>query len=233
VRRPSRRTVLCALALLLVAAACALLVTTGSDQDKSRQAAAATAAADSNSGSDSAVELPQTTVVTEPGVSPVEPVRVVIPSIGVDAASAPKDTEVQYDRFKAANVFAFGVPDDPMATTWWSQVRPGERGTNGELPVILGHSVVGGDGVFNDLGRLPDGAEVTLWGAHGESMTFRVLSHQSDIPKDDPDALSNAFRSAPAATGLVLVTCSGGYNVQNQGSEHNTIVFAELVPALG
>lgn len=175
-----------------------------------------------------------TTVPPTPVVMSIDPTHLFIPSIGVNTTMAPKPTELQWNEFLKQRVPMFGVPDDLYTTTWWSEVKPGERGPDGELPVILGHTQVGGGyGVFNDLGTLQAGADVALEDDGGNVMRFQVISVVAGVDKYDPNALRQVLQNAPTTADLVIMTCSGTFNGDYHASEENTVVFAEQVPANG
>lgn len=160
-------------------------------------------------------------------VSPIVPAHLFVPSIGVNTSVLPKPTEMAEDPFLNKVVPSFGVPDDMYSTTWWSSgPKPGSRG----MAVILGHTQIGGYGVFNDLARLKPGAVIGV--ARGTTtLRFVVLSVHTGISKKDPAALQTTLSEHPADARLALLTCSGYFNQGFRESAENTVVFAKLVSA--
>lgn len=122
---------------------------------------------------------------------------------------------------------SFTTPPDTaqgmMTTTWWSSgPKPGAPGT----AVILGHTQIGGYGVFNHLGQLRAGQVVGVSG-HGVTLKFEVILTRSGIKKTDATALRGTLEHPPAGARLALITCSGHFN--GHESVENTVVFAKLV----
>ncbi len=129
-------------------------------------------------------------------------------------------------------VETFGVPADMITTTWWDadsngnpKPKPGDPG----MAIILGHTQIGGYGVFNDLGTLKPGDDVFILD-DATTKHFRVIGDPiSGIPKEDGDALKTALENHPANAGLALLTCSGDFDSSIRESDENTVVFLELV----
>jgi LPXTG-site transpeptidase (sortase) family protein len=158
-------------------------------------------------------------------VHPIVPGHLFVPAIGVNTTVKPKPTERAMDPFLDKIVPSFGVPDDMYTTTWWaSGPKPGARG----MAVVLGHTQIGGYGVFNKLGKLKPGQAVGL--THGTTtLKFSVLSVHTGISKKDPTALQTVLANHPASARLALLTCSGNFNQGFRESAENTVVFARLV----
>ena len=122
-------------------------------------------------------------------------------------------------------VDSFGVPPDMYSTTWWSS---GPQPGSGRLAVILGHTQIGGYGVFNKLGSLRAGDTVQVSGRDG-ALRFRVTTVRTGISKTDPYALRNALERHPDDSALALITCSGTFDTEYDQSTENTVVFATLI----
>jgi LPXTG-site transpeptidase (sortase) family protein len=166
---------------------------------------------------------------------PITPTQLFIPSIGVNTTVAAAPTVLAYDEFVNAKVPSFGVPPDTadgmLTPTWWSadlQGNPEPKPGDTDMAIILGHTQIGGPGVFNDLGNLQQGAVIGVSDG-STTLKFQVISVQSGIPKTDPTALQNALNGHPPNARLALLTCSGHFN--GHESVENTLVFAELVGA--
>jgi Sortase domain len=158
-------------------------------------------------------------------VSPIVPSHLFVPSIGVNTSVAAKPTEMAHDPFINKTVPSFGVPDDLYTTTWWSSgPKPGSSG----MAVVLGHTQIGGYGVFNKLAKLKPAQVIGL--THGNTtLRFEVLAVHTGISKKDPTALQTTLAHHPAAARLALLTCSGNFNQGFRESAENTVVFAKLV----
>jgi sortase (surface protein transpeptidase) len=148
-----------------------------------------------------------------------------VPSIGVNTSVAPKPTEMAHDPFINKTVPSFGVPDDLYTTTWWSSgPKPGSLG----MAVVLGHTQIGGYGVFNNLAKLKPSQVIGLTRGN-TTLRFQVLAVHTGISKKDPTALQTTLAHHPAAARLALLTCSGNFNQGYRESAENTVVFAKLV----
>jgi hypothetical protein len=162
-----------------------------------------------------------------PLIAPIRPTHLFIPSIGVNTKVIGKPTEFDHDPFLHRTVPSFGVPDDMYTTTWWSSgPLPGSAG----LAIVLGHTQIGGYGVFNRLGAVRRGAVVGL--TRGDDvLRFAVLSVVRGISKRRADDLRHVLVTPPSGARLALLTCSGRFNGTVHESVENTVVFARLVSA--
>jgi Sortase domain len=171
-------------------------------------------------GSHPAKTKPQVAVVR-----PIVPSHLYVPAIGVNTTVIPKPTEMDNDPFLNKTVPSFGVPDDMFTTTWWSSgPRPGSRG----LAVMLGHTQIGGYGVFNKLANLKPGEAIGVT-RNNTTLRFSVLAVHTGISKRDPTALQTLLANHPPQARLALLTCSGNFNQGFRESAENTVVFAKLV----
>lgn len=148
------------------------------------------------------------------------PVRLRIPSIGVDTA-----------------VMSLGLAPDgtvavpPIAANapagWYDgSPTPGELGPS----VVLGHVTVGryGDGVFVRLARMRPGDRVSVTRRDGSVAVFAVDSVQT-VPKSrfpTREVYGNVDHPA-----LRLITCGGARLSGGGGYTDNVIVYASLVSA--
>jgi len=144
--------------------------------------------------------------------TPSEPVRVVIPSIGVDAGVVPVSAPDQ----------ALLPPSDPDLLGWWADgAQPGApRGS----ALITGHSVHTGGGALQDLGDVGRGDEVVVETEDG-SIDYAVTS---TVVLDKPALAREAATlfSQEADGRVVLITCADW-----NGTEwlSNTVVTADPV----
>ena len=97
---------------------------------------------------------------------------------------------------------------------------PGQPGN----AVVTGHTWSKGDGVFDRLSQLREGAIVTLSTTQGEA-TFRVTSVGNIDLVDFGTYAADIYRTA-GPSGLVLMTC-GDWN--GSSYEATTVVYAQLV----
>lgn len=97
---------------------------------------------------------------------------------------------------------------------------PGQPGN----AVITGHTWSKGDGVFDRLPQLKEGALITLTTAKG-SITYRVSSVGSVDLADFGTYAPDIYRTT-GPSGLVLMTC-GDWN--GSSYEATTVVYAEQI----
>jgi hypothetical protein len=145
-------------------------------------------------------------------VSNAQPVRVRIPSIGVDSGleSLTRDATGWIQ-----------PPVDFGSAGWYRDgVVPGQKGP----AVIAGHidSAVG-PAVFYDLAGLPDGAEVVVDLSDGSTATF-VVDGRIQVPKNDFPT-EEVYGPTPDAQ-LRLVTCGGVFDDSTGHYEDNVVLFA-------
>jgi len=140
------------------------------------------------------------------------PVRVIIPSIGVDASV--EQVGVTADG-------AMDTPADPWNTGWYAPgAKPGQTGN----AAIAGHVDYHGIGpvVFWDLNKLAVGAEVLLVTDAGQTLRFMVRG--SEYYTDDNAPLRDIF--GPANTvNLNLITCGGTFDPTTRHYDQRLVVF--------
>jgi hypothetical protein len=188
-----------AVALALGAAGC-------SSDSAVREAPAALA-------SDTSLPAPAT-AVAHGAMAASPPVRLRIPSIGVDS-----------------DLMALGlrgdgsldVPPEGFPAGWYTGApTPGELGP----AIIAGHVDWDGlPGVFYALGDLTPGADVTVEREDGSTAVFRVQSVQQ-FPKDAFP--TEAVYADIDHAGLRLITCGGNFDERAHHYRDNIVVFAEL-----
>ena len=140
------------------------------------------------------------------------PVRVRIPSIGVDAAV--EQVGVDADGNMA-------TPDDPWNTAWYAPgARPGQKGN----AAIAGHVDYAGLGqvVFWDLDKLGPGDEVFVDTAGGATLRFVVRDSVYYRPENAP--LQDIFGQT-SAVNLNLITCGGTFNPVTRQYDQRLVVF--------
>lgn len=147
-----------------------------------------------------------------PSSTPVEPDRLKIPSLGIDAPVVP----VAVDGLRLV------PPSDPRTVGWWSAgAHPGaERGT----AILAGHTVSTGGGVFDDLERMRPGQRVQILSS-GTPLSLRVTSvttySKTALAKHAADIFDQT------STGRVaLVTCEDWTGTDYQS---NVVVVASPV----
>ncbi|HYJ68963.1 MAG TPA: class F sortase [Nocardioidaceae bacterium] len=125
--------------------------------------------------------------------TPVEPQRLRIPSLGIDAPVLPITSD-------GASLVP---PSDPQAVGWWSDgARPGsDRGT----AILTGHTVSTGGGVFDDLDQMRPGQRVQIL-SNGPHLRLRVSSvtiyHKTALAEHAAEIFDQATQGRVA-----LVTC--------------------------
>ncbi|MEX2551005.1 MAG: class F sortase [Nitriliruptoraceae bacterium] len=143
------------------------------------------------------------------------PVRVQIPSIGVDSTLI--DLGLQADG-------TLEVPPSGFPAGWYTgSPTPGERGP----AIIAGHvDWAGQPGVFFELRDLASGDEIVIGRGDGSTAPFRVTR----VERFDKDEFpTEAVYGDLDHAGLRLITCGGAFDRQARSYQDNIIVFAELI----
>ncbi len=144
---------------------------------------------------------------------PVEPLRVRIPGIGVDASVV--DLGLRRNG-------TLQVPRDFSTTGWYTgRAAPGEPGPS----VVVGHfDSKEGPAVFYRLRDLDPGDLIQIDRSDGTVAIFRVTDSvrvdKDEFPTDD-------VYGATAEATLRLVTCSGRFDHDEETYPGNLVVFAE------
>lgn len=164
-------------------------------------------------------EAPTQSAGTAPTEQPIEvaaPIRLRIPSVGIDTAFS-EALGVNPDQ-------TVEVPDSYETVGWYEHgPRPGELGP----AVVLGHvDSYEGPAVFFRLGQTDVGDMVEIERSDGSVAVFEITElvqrEQSNFPTE-------AVYGDIDHAGLRLITCSGTYDRGKQVYSHNLIVFAELI----
>jgi hypothetical protein len=160
--------------------------------------------------SDQAVPGPAgaVTSTTPPGLRPV---RIAVPSIGVDASMV--DLGIAGDG-------SIEVPRDPDQVGWLdASPAPGDQGP----AVVAGHvDSTTGPAVFARLSTLDVGDEVVVTRRNGSTASFTVDGVRT-YPQDDFPT-SQVYGPVPGAA-LRLITCGGAY-LEDEGYQDNVVVYA-------
>jgi sortase (surface protein transpeptidase) len=146
---------------------------------------------------------------------PSVPVRVQIPSIGVDTELM--DLGLQADG-------TLEVPPDGFPAGWYTGApTPGQLGP----AIIAGHVDWGGrPGVFFELREVSTGDEVAVTREDGSTARFRV----SRVEQYGKDAFpTQIVYDDLDHAGLRLITCGGSFDAERRSYDDNIVVFAELV----
>jgi LPXTG-site transpeptidase (sortase) family protein len=141
------------------------------------------------------------------------PLRLVIPSIGVDAKIEARGLDSERN---------LATPDDYRDVAWYDRSpRPGEPGN----AIVNGHvNWWTGNAVFTSLARLRPGDIVRVVRADGVVVTFRVTARRT---VDANARVASLF--APSATStLTLITCSGIWNPLTQSDTQRLLVSTVL-----
>ncbi len=151
---------------------------------------------------------------TPGGVPQGLPVRLKIPSIGVD--SAIEDAVITPDG-------RMDVPENSVNVAWFSAgPHPGQEGS----AVIGGHFGIknGVPFVFYNLDKLSSGDQVYIINDRDETLSFVVRSVRSF--DRDADA-TTVFTSSDGLAHLNLVTCEGIWNQANGSYPQRLVVFTD------
>jgi hypothetical protein len=194
------------------------------DQVARRAAAAHTAAVRAELGAMSAGErrtarggtdgLQDPTLVAPAKRSTARPVRLLIPTIGVDSGLE----DLHQD---ARGVLV--APEYADTAGWWAKgVVPGDVGA----AVLVGHlDTIQGPAVFVHLQRLRPGDDITVRMSDGRSLRFSVdgshVVRKALFPSDE------VYGATPDAQ-LRLITCSEPFDPVAHSYTDNLVVFATL-----
>ena len=145
------------------------------------------------------------------------PVRIVIPAIGVDARVIPLGLNPDQ---------TMQVPSNHADTGWFAPgPEPGERGA----AVIVGHlNSKQGPGVFANLSRLKAGSIITVYLQGGSKVRFVARSMLRVAKSRFPTDLVYARTAQPT---LRVITCAGALDPVTGHHADNYIVFASLASA--
>jgi LPXTG-site transpeptidase (sortase) family protein len=167
------------------------------------------------------VPAPLNSVAVAPQTTPTsysasQPVRLIIPKIGVDAPSI------------NLNLKADGTletPNSPTEVGWYrNSPTPGEVGPS----IIAGHVdyIHYGEAVFWRLHELQPGDTFEVKRTDGTTVKFKVDSvkqySQNDFPTNDVYGNINY-------AGIRLITCGGTWDAQTHHYSDNTVVYGSLV----
>ena len=172
-----------------------------------------------------AVWMPPIPRVVTPSVGPTvgsvgTPVRVVVPSLDIDAEVVP--IELGRDRVLLP-------PDDGSKVGWWK--RSAQPGATTGQSLITGHSLRQGDGAMDNLGDAKRGATVQVYGRKedgndksGGVASYRVQKVFVYSRKQVADNAEDLFDQDFHPRRLVLVTCT---DWDGKVYQSNIIVLAQ------
>jgi LPXTG-site transpeptidase (sortase) family protein len=157
---------------------------------------------------------PAAAIPTRPVASPIEPARLRIPSLALDA---------RVERLGVTKQGTMDVPSNVWDVGWlWTGARPGGRGN----AVIDGHrDSTTGAAIFVRLDRIKVGDAVLVSDAGGHQLTFVVDGvNRYDVQRAPLDAIFG-----PSADhGLNLITCAGSYDRNQHDYNERLVVHAKL-----
>jgi len=161
-----------------------------------------------------------TPIVAPPSAAGTEnigsPVRILIPSIGVNALIEP---------VALTATAAMDTPKNPLDAGWYDLgPRPGETGS----AVVDGHVdwYNGGGAVFANLDKLKAGDKIMVSDANGSVVTFSVRESLRFDPSADATAV---FISNDGSSHLNLITCDGVWDKQAKQYSKRLVVFADRI----
>jgi len=142
------------------------------------------------------------------------PTRIIIPSIGVNAAI--EQVGINPDGL-------MDVPKDPSNAGWYSLgPTPGDAGS----AVIDGHvdKPTGANAVFTNLHKLQPGDKITIENSLGKTTSFLVRELKTYKPTADA---SGVFISQDGLAHLNLITCFGNWDTNINGYEKRLVIFTD------
>ncbi|MGD6781724.1 class F sortase [Sutcliffiella horikoshii] len=211
--------------MLLLLVGCSSGNTSGTTDDQATEMetpnAEATAASETAAPTNQKTPLPtrtQTTnvngkVIKDESIS-IEPHRIEIPSIGVDAL---------VEQVGVIENGQMGVPESFETVGWYNEgPMPGERGNS----VISGHvDSRNGPAVFFELKNLEAGDEIIVSNADGESLTY-VVDRIETYPEDESPV--EAIFDYSFQSNLNLITCTGTFNRESRNYSDRLVVYSSL-----
>lgn len=194
---------------------CALLTGCGSGAANSAHAEAVKAAPSPSSAQAPGLTRVQKAPAPAAASKTSPPVRVLIPSIGVNSG------------LERLHVDATGIlvpPVDYGTAGWYADgTVPGDTGP----AVVAGHiDSTLGPAVFARLRALQPGARVLIDRADGSELSFRVDESRSSPKNSFPTAAVYGPTPVPA---LRLITCTGRFDRASGHYVDNFVVFTHLV----
>jgi len=142
------------------------------------------------------------------------PVRLVVPSVGIDAPVVPIETSTD-------GVLA--PPADVDTVGWWQ--RSAEPGARTGQVLVTGHSVHDGDGAMDEMGGVEAGDQVRLRRG-GKTALYRTTAVAVYSKAEVAERAPKLFGQDRGRGRLVLVTCT---DWNGEDYESNIIVFADPV----
>ena len=167
---------------------------------------------------------PSVSPTPTPTSTPSRPVKLLIPSIGVDAA-------IEVAGVDANNNIA--TPQDSRNAAWYSgSVLPGESGNafiEGHLNWYTGPGRTGPvvPRVFWSLGKVKNGDQVQIVQENGTILTFQV-DRTYTLDHDDKASGDSLLKHDGPPT-ITLETCSGDWSTSAQTYQSRLIVHATLI----
>jgi sortase (surface protein transpeptidase) len=152
---------------------------------------------------------------TQPSVRAIQPIRVRIPAIGVDAPVIELGLNAD-DTLE--------VPVDFDEAGWWTGgSEPGAPGP----AVVVGHvDSRAGPAVFHNLHELRRGDVIELLDGSGDKVRFGV--QRLERHRKDAFPTAAVYDNTPRPT-LRLITCGGAFDSTARSYVDNVIVFATLL----
>ncbi|KUF16926.1 class F sortase [Streptomyces silvensis] len=146
-------------------------------------------------------------------VAPASPVRVSVPSIGVDSS-------LMRLGLNADRTVEVPPPDKGMTAGWYTGgAVPGEPGA----AVIIGHNDTRfGRAVFHDLKKVRTGADIAVRDSRGKTVHFTVTGTETVDKKTFP---TKKVYGSTRSRALRLITCDGAFDAQGHPVD-NLIVYA-------
>jgi sortase A len=150
-------------------------------------------------------------------IPPGYPLRLAIPSLGVNAAVQEVGITVK------GNI---GTPNNFVDVAWYSYgTIPGQPGN----AIIDGHVDNGLSlpGVFKNLQKITTGSNIYVTTYGGKKLSFIVTGVQSYDYENFPS--DQIFNSAKTSSDLTLITCTGTWVPDNKTYNQRLVVTAKLV----
>jgi sortase A len=160
-----------------------------------------------------AVALDNAALVASSTQGVIEPARLRIPALGVDA---------KVERVGIKDDGTMGTPKDFRDVSWYEPgAKPGGQGS----AVFAGHVNNGltSSGVFSHLAQIKTGDYITVADSAGRAKVYRV----SSVQEYAADAPTDAIFTTTGAHQLVLITCDGVWVPKARTFDKRLVVIAK------
>lgn len=148
-------------------------------------------------------------------VTPMQPVRLLIPKIKVDATIEHMGLMPNGD---------MEAPAGPKIVGWYKfGTLPGEVGS-AVLDGHYGRWANGETSVFDNLSKLKKGDSISVLGSNGKEIIFIVRELRDFLPESNTQEI---FKSSDGKAHLNIITCDGAWDPKTKSYSKRLVVFTD------